>query len=159
MCQPGIFLKQNHCYPKILYKPSFPESELGILKQIQQQQLQINEQKNNIVASKQFRSKLYHGSPYGHIMTKEANKIRLRLMICPCITTSGFMETTNVFLTGKFDEAIVARIQNLINGVDVPETSHAAGFENRFASQPHFETYIARDESVQSCYCYGEKMH
>ena len=58
---------------EIIYAPTFPESELIVLKQIQKQTLKINNQKNNIYASKKFRELLFGVKhPYGTFLTEKA---------------------------------------------------------------------------------------
>ena len=56
---------------EILLEPLFPDKELDLLREIQIQQLKVNEGKNNFVGGRLFRSKLYKNTAYGHVITEE----------------------------------------------------------------------------------------
>lgn len=138
---------------EILFQPVFPESELRILQQIQLQQLKISEQKNNVVASRIFRSNLYKGSPYGHIMTPESiNQIEtkdIRAHFEKCIHGNF-----DVFLTGQYDEALVQHIHQLSRKKLVTTNPESA---TKIESQSTFNEYIEWEESIQSAIVMGKR--
>ncbi|MBL6444927.1 insulinase family protein [Fulvivirga sp. 29W222] len=91
--QYGAFLELNpsfdapsvslYCLPKhletllpylveMIFTPTFPENELKRIKQIEVQQLKLQQERTNIVASKTFRNLLFgKNHPYGKIITEE----------------------------------------------------------------------------------------
>lgn len=51
----------------------FPDTELSILKSIQQEQLRVNNEKSNVLASKKVKAALFgEHHPYGRLLTEEA---------------------------------------------------------------------------------------
>ena len=138
---------------EILFQPEFPESELEILKQIQLQQLKINEQKNNIVASRVFRSRLYEGSPYGHIITAQSIS-QIEVVDISAHYRKHIHGNFDVFLTGQFDKALFERIHRLANGKLI---SAVAGPAITITDQPTFNEYIEWEESIQSAIVMGKR--
>ncbi|WP_017732064.1 M16 family metallopeptidase [Nafulsella turpanensis] len=55
----------------VITEPVFPEKELDSLKDIKTQKLRVDNNKNSVVASKLFRSKLFQNHPYGNFLNEE----------------------------------------------------------------------------------------
>lgn len=138
---------------ELLFQPTFPDHEFELMKQIQIQQLRVNEQKNSFVATRLFRSKLYGNYPYGHVMTED---------VINGISTEDLRNhfelwikgKFDLFLSGKFDASLQHRILNLFDKNLLP----IKGFENKTTHiTPHFEQYEEREESLQSSIFMGKR--
>jgi zinc protease len=137
----------------ILFYPTFPGHELELMKQIQIQQLLVNEQKNKFVAARLFRSNLYGNFPYGHVMTEENIK-----SISIDDLTNHFELWMNgkfdLFLTGKFDDAFQDRILQLFGD----KLAQTKDFEKKaFRDQKVFDRYTEKADSLQSAIFMGKR--
>lgn len=147
------FEKIESILKEILFQPTFPDHEFELMKQIQIQQLKVNEQKNSFVATRLFRSNLYGNFPYGNVMTEDTiNRISAEDL------RSHFEQWIkgkyDLFLTGKFDANLQHRIVNLFDKNLVPIN----GFERKATqTAPHFEQYDERAESLQSSIFMGKR--
>ena len=137
----------------ILFNPTFPDHELELMKEIQIQQLVINEQKNNFVASRLFRSNLYGSFPYGHVMNEENIK-SISVEDLFNHFEQWIKGKFDIFLTGSFDPALQNRIVNLF-GKNLVQTNE---FERKaFTTFNHFEKFEEREESLQSSIFMGKR--
>lgn len=137
----------------ILFNPTFPAHEFELMKQIQIQQLKVNEENNNFVASRLFRSHLYGSFPYGHVMTEE--KIRnITIKDLSEHYTQWTKGKFDIFLTGKFDAAFQDNIVKLF-GDNLSQTHE---FGNKvFKPTSHFQNYEEKEESMQSSIFMGKR--
>jgi predicted Zn-dependent peptidase len=140
-------------FTEILVYPTFPESELKLLKQIQSRQLKVNEQKNSFMASRMFRQRLFKDSPYGHIMDEAAIHAIDRSAISTYFANS-MLGKFDIFLTGDFEEdtldCIVEPLQNHLTQI------HPFN-DLRSSKESYFEQYLEKDASVQSSIVMGRK--
>lgn len=147
------FEKIESILKEILFQPTFPDHEFELMKQIQIQQLKVNEQKNSFVATRLFRSNLYGNFPYGNVMTEDTiNRISAEDL------RNHFEQWIkgkyDLFLTGKFDANLQHRIVNLFDKSLIPIN----GFERKATqTAPHFEQYDEREESLQSSIFMGKR--
>lgn len=138
---------------EILFNPTFPEDELNLLKQIQVQQIKVNEHKNSFVASRLFRSSLYGNVPYGHVMTEETiNKIASEDL------RKHFERYINgkfdIFLTGKFDDSLPESIQKLVGQkLKKVKPFHVIPI----SSQEYFNHNNEKKDSLQSSIFIGKR--
>jgi len=137
----------------ILFNPTFPESELDLMKQIQIQQIRVNEQKNSFVASRVFRSKLYGDRLYGQVMTeKTIDQISTAALHKHY---SDLMDGKfDIFLTGKFDKTIPQRICNLVT--DHLKLKPHQPVET-IQSQEQFNEHREKTDSLQSSIFMGKR--
>ena len=137
----------------VLFFPTFPEQELEIMKKIQIQQLKVNQQKNNFVAGRLFRSKLYQDTPYGHLITRacinEINKEELKNHF-----ETWMLARFECFLTGDFDDTLKGKILNLI---DQNSNSLKELRIDLTALNTHFNIYEEVENSLQSSIFMGRK--
>lgn len=136
---------------EVLFEPVFPENEFELMKQIQLQQLLVSMRKNNFLASRHFRSTLYQGNPYGHILTEEAidgSEIKTLTRFYNNRMHGRF----DIFLSGKFDDAIPAILEqrfsarmmpmNMFHGLPFPESDL-------------FDVYLEKADSLQTAIFMG----
>lgn len=147
------FEKIESILDEILNQATFPDHEFELMKQIQIQQLKVNEQNNSFVAARSFRSNLYGKYPYGHVMTEDAiSKITsedLRNHYEQWIKGKF-----DLFLTGNFDASLQNRILKLFNKQLVQVNT----FESITRPEvKHFERYDKRAESLQASIFMGKR--
>lgn len=137
----------------ILNNSTFPEHEFELMKQIQTQELKVNEQKNSFAAARSFRSNLYGNYPYGHVMTEDAIN-RIGVNDLRSHYEQWIKGKFDLFLTGKFDTSLQQRIVNLFdkNLNQINEFGQKA--TNKIT---HFEHYDEREESLQSSIFMGKR--
>jgi predicted Zn-dependent peptidase len=149
----AYFPKIEQVIADILFRPSFPKGELDLLKQIQIQQIRVSEQKNSYLASRLFRSKLYPGSPYGHVIREESLK-----EISADLLHEFFNEKMNgqfdIFLTGQFDDSLRSRLTKLVEDhlqdpFDQPIPDHI--------EDQYFQESVSKEESLQSAIYMGKR--
>lgn len=138
---------------EILFNPTFPEKELELMKKIQIQQLSVNEKKNNFVASRLFRSKLYQGSPYGNVLT-EKSIIDINTKSIGNHFDKWVKGKFDIFVTGNFDRSFQRGIIRSFEKYLMPTNK----FESKeFKSSKHFDEYHEREESFQSAIFMGKR--
>ncbi len=147
------FHKIESIIHEILFSPIFPEQELELMKKIQIQQLSVNEKKNNFVASRLFRSKLYQGSPYGTVLTKKT---------ISDINTDSLKNHFNHWVKGKYDLFITGNFDHNFQEAIVKSFGEKLHLANQFKSKSfalvqHFEEYDEREESFQSAIFMGKR--
>ena len=89
----------------IITEPVFPEKELETLKDIKTQKLRVDNNKNSVVASKLFRSKLFKDHPYGNFLNEED---------IAAITVSDLEEFFNKHLLHNFEVMIAGAVDTTI---------------------------------------------
>jgi len=139
-------VKVTDVVAELLFEPFFPESELKLLQRIQKQQIKINNQKNSFVASRLFRSKLFAGSPYGHLLDEQS---------IDAINTSDLISfykkwmgrKFEIFLTGQLDDSLIDLVLENFGSQLKPPHSF-----NDFGIQPasSFDEHIDKQDSLQS---------
>ena len=139
---------------EMLFNPTFPKSELDILKQIQIQQIRINEQKNSFVASRLFRSKLYGTKHYGQVMTEDSIS-----QVGPSELQNYFASLMHgrfdLFLTGKFESSLPDRIVRLVADQTKPKLS---GSNSQIEPQTFFTETVEKEGSLQSSIFMGKRI-
>jgi predicted Zn-dependent peptidase len=138
---------------EILFHPVFPDHELDLLKQIQTQQIRVNQQKNSFVASRIFRSKLFPDNPYGHIMDENAITQISQTQVMD-FYREFIKGKFDIFLTGQFNEDTKKLIFDIIeNSLSLPhEFPEIKGTEEKV-----FTDCIEKDHSLQSAIYMGKK--
>ena len=137
----------------ILFNPTVPAHEFELMKQIQIQQLKVNEENNNFVASRLFRSHLYGSFPYGHVMTEE----KIRNIFVKDLSDHYEQWTKgkfDLFLTGKFNDGFQGRIVKSFG--DKLVQTHEFG-NKVFNPTSHFQQYEEKEDSLQSSIFMGKR--
>ena len=138
---------------EILFEPAFHEKELKLMKQIQQNQLQVNLQKNSYLASREFRASLYKNHPYGHILTKETIEELSRQDLKNYYR--NFMQGKfDIFVTGKFDKGVPEMLSWFMKNTTAPKNEFHKEIE---ADAGFFDSYIEKKDSLQSAIYMGKR--
>lgn len=94
--------------------PVFPEHELNILKDIQIQQLRINNEKNNYVAGKEIR-KLLFGTihPYGRSLEIEDMEDKLNAELLRSYYKTDLLNGIEIVISGNVNDRLIADLEAL----------------------------------------------
>lgn len=147
------FTQVDSLITEILFNPTFPESEFDLMRKIHVQQLKVNEQKNQFVASRLFRKQLFEGSPYGNVMNEE----NLNLLTPTNLTThfeSWMKGKFDIFITGQFDVDLPEKLGESFNH-QLKETHDF--HEISIKDQPTFFRKVEKTESLQSSIFMGKR--
>lgn len=138
---------------EILYEPAFEEEELRIAKQLQIQQLNVNLKKNDFIASRKFRSRLFQGSPYGHTLNEE--EIRdISADKLGSFYKENIFNSFDVFVTGQLDDSFIKKIKMLVDrGAHNKKTEKI----NQSPEVSHFNDHEDIENSLQSSIFMGGK--
>ncbi|KIO75511.1 peptidase M16 [Pedobacter lusitanus] len=133
----------------ILNESIFPQQELDIFKQNQQQSLKVSLQKNDFIARKNFAHAIFGTSTYGSdIGVEDYQKIE-REELLAYFSAAYKPENCTIFVAGKFDEA----------EFDLLDANFGKGWNNQaiskinqfsFSSTVKGEIFIERADAIQS---------
>lgn len=133
----------------VLNESIFPQQELDIFKQNQQQSLKVSLQKNDFIARKNFAHVIFGKSTYGSSIELEDYQAIDRADLTAYFSAAYKPENCTVFVAGKFEEAEF----NLLNGIFGKEWSnHDASAVNEFSfdAPAKRELFIERPDAIQS---------
>jgi len=133
----------------ILNESIFPQQELDLFKQNQQQSLKVSLQKNDFIARKNFAHAIFGKSTYGSSIEPEDYQAMERDDLVNYYGTAYKPENCTVFVAGKFD----ASEFDLLNGIFGKDwTNHAPSVVNKFSfdSPLKGEIFIERPDAIQS---------
>lgn len=133
----------------VLNESTFPQQELDIFKQNQQQSLKVSLQKNDFIARKNFAHAIFGKSTYGSSIELEDYQAIDRADLTAYFSAAYKPENCTVFVAGKFEEAEF----NLLNGIFGKEWSnHDASAVNEFSfdASAKGELFIERPDAIQS---------
>ena len=138
-----------------LSDPVFPESELNILKDIQKQQLRINNEKNNYVVGKEIRKLLYSNAhPYGRSLELEDMDDTLNSGVLKQYYLERLVDNVEIIISGKVTDEIIRSLEVLsfLPAVSGKYLDHTIGD----AGRP--EITIEKPDSLQSSIRLGRRI-
>ncbi|MEM6297205.1 MAG: pitrilysin family protein [Bacteroidota bacterium] len=147
-CLPRFLESMLELLRELVFDSTFPEERLKQILQLQAQQLQVNRQKNNFVASEEFRRNLYGDDhPSGKIWDIE-QIVQLKANTLKTFFTD-FIDhrPAEWFLTGVFDEEIPALIDQYFGQHELkpyPETIIPD------ATPRYEQIYLEKEKSMQT---------
>jgi len=133
----------------VLNESIFPQQELDIFKQNQQQSLKVSLQKNDFIARKNFANAIFGNSAYGSNIEVEDYQAIQRAELTTYFSAAYKPENCTIFVAGKFEEPEF----NILNGIFGKEWSNKdASVINHFSfdSSVTGEIFIERPEAIQS---------
>lgn len=139
---------------KVVYEPTFPEKEFGIIKQNSYQQILINQKKTSFIAGNTFRNKLFGNQhPYGKIVNLD-NLLNFTIEDSRNWYLNQIGNTVpEVFVTGFFDLGEISEELRswLVNGSTISKNN------SEFVPQISEGHHDARVEGadLQSTICLG----
>lgn len=138
-----------------LMDPVFPDDELIILKDIQKQQLRINNEKNNYVAGKEIRKLMYgNAHPYGMSLEIEDMSDKMNSDLLQRYYDEDLLNGAEVIISGKVTDQLVKSLEALTLSCSdkVESITHV------FADIERSETIIEKSDSVQSSIRLGRRI-
>lgn len=133
----------------ILNESNFPERELEIFKQNQQQSLKVSMQKNDFIARKNFAHAIFGNSPYGSKIEMEDYQQLNREELVAYFSSAYKPENCTVFVAGKFEEQEYA-ILNAVFGQEWNNKAPAVVNNFTFTTSVPGEIFIEKPEAIQS---------
>ncbi|MBB6501851.1 M16 family metallopeptidase [Pedobacter cryoconitis] len=133
----------------ILNESIFPQQELDIFKQNQQQSLKVSLQKNDFIARKNFAHAIFGTSTYGSDIEVEDYQAIERADLVSYFNAAYKPENCTIFVAGKFEQA----------EFDLLDASFGKGWNNQAVSKvnefsfdfsPKGEIFIERPDAIQS---------
>lgn len=133
----------------ILNHSIFPEQELAIFTQNQQQSLQVNLQKNDFLARKQFANALFGDTTYGSNIEASDYDALKRDDLLSYYKAAYTPENCTIIVAGKFEAAGFQLLNRIIGQ---PWTNHADSTMNKFSfpNPAMGEVFIERPDAIQS---------
>lgn len=157
----SVYVMKKH-FPKIvsvlkdlLLHPTFPDEELEIMKEIQIQQIKVNEKKNNIRAGKEFRKLLFgEAHPYGRSLEVPDVEKYITADNCRYYYRTLLLSGMEIIISGKLDLDIYHTLEIFsdIPVVSPPETNV------KIQTTGLTEKRIPLNDSSQTSIRYGRKI-
>ena len=143
---------------ELLTEATFPAQELEKLKTIAIQNIKINNQKTSMVASNEFRAKLFGTThPYGYTMTeKSVEEINLDDLVAryPYVFKG---QPFRVIAAGEIGETESKLIEQFLGNLPIHNTvTHTVSHPINSANQ--YQTYLEKDNAVQTSIRIGKQV-
>jgi predicted Zn-dependent peptidase len=138
-----------------LSDPVFPDHELNILKDIQKQQLRINNEKNNFVAGKEIRKLLYGNThPYGRPLEIEDMGDTLNAGLLRRYYRDRLLNDVEIIISGKVTDDLIRNLEvlNFLPPCNVKLMKHGPD------DSGSAETIIEKPDSLQSSIRLGRRI-
>lgn len=133
----------------VLNESIFPQQELDIFKQNQQQSLKVSLQKNDFIARKNFANAIFGNSAYGSNIEVEDYQAIQRDELTSYFSAAYKPENCTIFVAGKFEESEFDSLNAIFgkewNNVDASVINHFS-FDQSLTG----EIFIERPDAVQS---------
>jgi predicted Zn-dependent peptidase len=138
-----------------LSDPVFPDHELNILKDIQKQQLRINNEKNNFVAGKEIRKLLYGNThPYGRSLEIEDMGDGLSTDLLRRYYRERLLKDVEIIISGKVTDELLKSLE-VLNFLTV---GNGKILEHSFGDISRSEATIEKPDSLQSSIRLGRRI-
>jgi len=133
----------------ILNESVFPQQELDLFKQNQQQSLKVSLQKNDFIARKNFAHAIFGRSTYGSSIELEDYQAIERAELTSYFSAAYKPANCTVFVAGKF-EATEFDLLNSIFGKDWDNREPSTVNKFSFDTHEKGELFIERPDAIQS---------
>ena len=138
-----------------LMDPVFAEHELNILKDIQIQQLRINNEKNSFVAGKEIRKLLFDSEhPYGRSLEIEDIDDKLNAELLRSYYKADLLNGIEIIISGNVPDRLLAYLEAL-NQLPVYQNKL---MNHEFDDNVKSETIIDKTDSLQSSIRLGRRI-
>jgi predicted Zn-dependent peptidase len=143
---------------ELLSYPTFPEHELEKLKSIAIQNIRINNEKTNFIASNKFRANLFgENHPYGYTTTEEAVNQLDRELLLQHFHKIFYQKPFWVIVAGAFSEKEMKLISDYLE--HLPIEKEWAKNEKEYLKVSKTEaTYIEKPNAVQTSIRIGKEV-
>jgi len=133
----------------------FPENELNILKDIQRQQLRINNEKNSYVAGKEIRKLLFGNThPYGRSLEIEDMDDKLNADLLRQYYQEDLLNDVEIIISGNVPDQLIASLEVL----KILPADKRKLMTHEFDDIAISETIIEKSDSLQSSIRLGRRI-
>jgi len=133
----------------VLNESIFPQHELDIFKQNQQQSLKVSLQKNDFIARKNFAHAIFGNTAYGSDIGEEDYQAIEREELTSYFSAAYKPENCTIFVAGKFEESEFAILNNTF-GKEWNNSTASTVNEFSFDSSVTGKIFIERPDAIQS---------
>jgi zinc protease len=133
----------------VLNDSTFPQQELDIFKQNQQQSLKVSLQKNDFIARKNFAHGIFGTSTYGSNIEVEDYQAIERSDLLAYFAAAYKPENCTIFVAGRFEQAEF-NILNATLGKEWINTAPSTVNQFTFDAAKTGEIFIERPDAIQS---------
>ncbi len=128
----------------------FPDNELHILKNIQQQQVKVNDEKSNVLASKKIKAALFgENHPYGKSIDEEAISQIDRNMLHHFFS-QHYQGGFEIILSGQISFDIIKMLEKYFGHIVQPSTSKTNYQAGEGTSDRRHRIVVQKPENLQS---------
>ncbi len=139
----------------IFIHPIFPSNELDILKEIQIQQIKINDQKNSIKAGKEFRAIVYGiNHPYGRSMEIADIEDNINKKSITEYYGDALLSEFEIILSGKLDTHVI-NLSEIFSGISLVPAKNP---KHLLQDSERMKKNITIDSSLQTSIRYGRRI-
>lgn len=131
----------------IVTEPAFPEKELDTLKDIKKQKLRVDNTKSAVIASKQFRHKLFQDHPYGKLL-EENDLDSLGQAALAEYFHENFRQNFELLLAGSVNQQVETWIADAFDEVEERKISPLQTEDPEMLAAS--TAYINKKDSLQS---------
>ena len=133
----------------ILNESIFPQQELDIFKQNQQQSLKVSLQKNDFLARKNFAHSIFGDSPYGSNIEVEDYQQMQQADLVNYFAAAYKPENCTLFVAGKFEDAEFDILDNIF-GKEWNNKANSTANQFTFSASAKGDLLIERPDAIQS---------
>ena len=128
----------------------FPQKELDTIKKIQQQTIQVNQEKTSYLANQQMRNTLFDEShPYGAGLTQEVIEGITRENLISYYQSHWQHQPFRVFLSGKITDTEIALVDRILGHIPISDTTVSMPNHSLFP-QGSSPILIEKENALQS---------
>lgn len=157
----GLSKHLEHLLPmvqEILLDSVFPQKELDTIKKIQQQTIQVNQEKTSYLANQQMRNTLFDEShPYGAGLTQEVIEGITRENLISYYQSHWQHQPFRVFLSGKITDTEIALVDRILGHIPISDTTVSMPNHNLFP-QGSSPILIEKENALQSSIRLGKQL-
>ncbi len=136
----------------------FPETELNSFKNIQQQQLRVNNEKSNVLASKKLKAALFGTNhPYGKSLTEEAI-VKIDRGMLHHYFTQHYQYDFEIILSGQVAPQTVSLLEKYFGNIEQPADGQDTKLAGETTPDQRHRIVIDKPQNLQSSIRVGKAL-
>jgi len=143
---------------EILQDSIFPQKELDTIKKIQQQTIQVNQEKTSFVANQKIRNSIFGEThPYGTNLSQEIIENITRENLVKYYQSHWQNQPFRIFLSGKITEQEIEAVNNILGNIPVGN-AHTTSYEHTDGGIEATSFLIEKENALQSSIRLGKQL-
>lgn len=143
---------------EILQDSIFPQKELDTIKKIQQQTIQVNQEKTSFVANQKIRNSIFGEThPYGTNLSQEIIENITRENLVKYYQSHWQNQPFRIFLSGKITEQEIEAVNNILGNIPVGN-AHTSSYEHTDGGIEATSFLIEKENALQSSIRLGKQL-